>query len=113
VPDVSGDADPNSGYNIRVDGQQTVVGGTSAVAPLWAGLVALLNQQLGKRLGFLNPTLYALPEPDNGINDITKGNNGAYSAGPGWDPCTGLGSPIGTTLATLLATPPATTPSSS
>jgi kumamolisin len=107
VPDVSGDADPNTGYNILVDGQQEVVGGTSAVAPLWAGLVALLNQQLNTRLGFLNPKLYALPEPDNGFNDISEGNNGAYSAGPGWDPCTGLGSPIGTTLATLLASPPA------
>jgi kumamolisin len=107
VPDVSGDADPDTGYNILVDGQQEVVGGTSAVAPLWAGLVALLNQQLNTRLGFINPLIYALPEPNNGFNDITQGNNGAYSAGPGWDPCTGLGSPIGTTLATLLASPPA------
>jgi kumamolisin len=112
VPDVSGDADPDTGYNILVDGQQEVVGGTSAVAPLWAGLVALLNQQLNTRLGFLNPTLYALPGPDNGFNDITEGNNGAYSAGPGWDPCTGLGSPIGTTLATLLASPSASQPTS-
>jgi len=108
VPDVAGDADPDTGYNILVDGQQEVVGGTSAVAPLWAGLVALLNQQLNTRLGFLNPRIYALAEPGNGFNDITQGSNGAYSAGPGWDPCTGLGSPIGTTLATLLATPPVT-----
>ncbi|WP_263351165.1 S53 family peptidase [Acidicapsa acidisoli] len=107
VPDVSGDADPDTGYNILVDGQQEVVGGTSAVAPLWAGLIALLNQQLNTRLGFINPLIYTLPEPNNGFNDITQGNNGAYSAGPGWDPCTGLGSPIGTTLATLLASPPA------
>ena len=113
VPDVSGDADPDTGYNILVDGSQEVVGGTSAVAPLWAGLVALLNQQLNTRLGFINPLLYALPEPNDGFNDITEGNNGSYSAGPGWDPCSGLGSPIGTTLATLLATPPATTTSSS
>jgi kumamolisin len=112
VPDVSGDADPDTGYNILVDGQQEVVGGTSAVAPLWAGLVALLNQQLNTRIGFLNSKIYALAEPGNGFNDITQGNNGAYSAGPGWDPCTGLGSPIGTTLATLLATPPATAPTS-
>jgi kumamolisin len=103
VPDVSGDADPDTGYNILVDGSQEVVGGTSAVAPLWAGLVALLNQQLGTRVGFLNSKLYALAEPSNGFNDITQGNNGSYSAGPGWDPCTGLGSPIGSTLATLLA----------
>jgi len=111
VPDVSGDADPDTGYNILVDGQQEVVGGTSAVAPLWAGLVALLNQQFNTRLGFINPLIYALPEPNNGFNDITQGSNGSYSAGPGWDPCTGLGSPIGTTLATLLA-PPATPPAS-
>jgi kumamolisin len=108
VPDVAGDADPDTGYNVLVDGEQIVVGGTSAVAPLWAGLVALLNQQLNKRVGFLNPAIYALPEPNNGFNDITEGNNGSYSAGPGWDATTGLGSPIGTTLATLLATPPAT-----
>jgi hypothetical protein len=55
----AGDADPDTGYNILVDGSQEVVGGTSAVAPLWAGLVALLNQQLNKRLGFLNPAIYA------------------------------------------------------
>jgi len=76
-------------------------------------LIALLNQQLNTRLGFINPTIYALPEPSNGFNDITQGNNGSFSAGPGWDATTGLGSPIGTTLATLLATPPATTPTAS
>jgi len=112
VPDVAGDADPNTGYNILVDGQTGVIGGTSAVAPLWAGLIALLNQKLNTRLGFINPAIYALPEPDNGFNDITEGNNGAYSAGPGWDPTTGLGSPIGTALATLITAPPATSPSS-
>ena len=111
VPDVAGDADPNTGYNILVDGEQGVVGGTSAVAPLWAGLVALLNQQLNTRLGFLNPALYALPSPGNGFHDVTQGNNGTYSAGPGWDACTGLGSPVGTTLASLLVTPPTTTSS--
>jgi kumamolisin len=103
VPDVAGDADPNTGYNVLVDGDSIVVGGTSAVAPLWAGLVALLNQQLGTRVGFLQPALYGFAEPSNGFNDITDGDNGSYSAGPGWDPCTGLGSPIGTALATLLA----------
>lgn len=102
VPDVAGVADPDTGYNILVDGTQEVVGGTSAVAPLWAGLVALLNQQLGKRVGYLNPALYALNETQ-AFHDITKGNNGTYSAGTGWDPCTGLGSPIGTALASLLA----------
>jgi kumamolisin len=101
VPDVAGDADPSTGYQIRVDGQNTVVGGTSAVAPLWAALVALINEQIGKNSGFLNPTLYSLGEAD--FHDITSGNNddsglGYYSAGPGWDPCTGLGSPNGSAL---------------
>ena len=91
VPDVAADADPATGYSVRVDGQNTVIGGTSAVAPLLAGLVAILNQSLGKPLGFLNPTLYALPSQAGAFRDITSGNNGAYAAGPGWDACTGLG----------------------
>lgn len=99
VPDVAGDASPYSGYNILVDGQQTVVGGTSAVAPLWAALIALINQQKGVPAGFVNPTLYQNP---GDFHDITKGNNGAYSAGPGWDPCTGLGSPVGTAVESAL-----------
>ncbi|MGA8531643.1 MAG: S53 family peptidase [Acidobacteriaceae bacterium] len=99
VPDVAGDASPESGYNILVDGQQEVVGGTSAVAPLWAALVALINQQKGSPVGFVNATLYA----DRGdFRDITQGNNGAYSAGPGWDACTGLGSPNGQEIAQAL-----------
>jgi kumamolisin len=99
VPDVAGDASPETGYNILVDGQQEVVGGTSAVAPLWAGLIALINQQRGTPAGFVNPTLYANTKA---FNDITSGNNGAFSAGPGWDACTGLGSPIGTAIAAVL-----------
>jgi kumamolisin len=93
VPDIAGDADPVTGYQIRVDGQNTVVGGTSAVAPLWAGLVALLNQSLGKPVGYLNPWLYtsAISIP-GALHDITSGNNGAYQARVGWDACTGLGS---------------------
>jgi kumamolisin len=97
VPDVAGDADPDTGYNVEVDGQAIVVGGTSAVAPLWAGLIALLNQQLGKSVGFLNNSIYGALST-TGFNDIVSGNNGAYSAGPGWDACTGWGSPIGTAL---------------
>lgn len=101
VPDVAGDADPSTGYQVRVDGKNQVVGGTSAVAPLWAALVALMNEQLGKNVGFLNPTLYTLGEAD--FHDITSGNNddsglGYYSAKAGWDPCTGLGSPNGAAL---------------
>jgi kumamolisin len=92
VPDVAGDADPDTGYNILVDGQQQVIGGTSAVAPLWAGLIVLLNQKLNHRLGFVNPSLYTANQ-SQGFRDITSGNNGAYSAVPGWDPVSGLGSP--------------------
>ncbi len=102
VPDVAGDADPDSGYEIVVDGQKQVVGGTSAVAPLWAGLIALMNQQLGKPSGFLNPLVYAA-SVEATFHDITSGNNGGYSAGPGWDPCTGLGSPDGAKLLAALA----------
>jgi len=101
VPDVAGDADPDTGYNVRVDGQAMVVGGTSAVAPLWAGLIAVLNQNLNRRLGFVNPQLYSMNQ-SAGFHDITQGNNGAYSAAPGWDPCTGLGSPDGAGLLAAL-----------
>ncbi|HTW26944.1 MAG TPA: protease pro-enzyme activation domain-containing protein [Acetobacteraceae bacterium] len=104
VPDVAGDADPATGYRVQVDGQATVAGGTSAVAPLWAGLVARLNQSLGRRVGFINPTLYAHPEA---FADVTAGDNGGFQAGPGWDPVTGLGSPIGTALLAALRTAPA------
>ena len=100
VPDVAGDASPTTGYNILVDGSKEVVGGTSAVAPLWAALIALTNQQSGKPVGFVNPTLYAT---SSAFHDITQGNNGAFSAGPGWDACTGLGSPIGTAVAQALS----------
>jgi kumamolisin len=97
VPDVAADADPNTGYDVLVDGQSMVIGGTSAAAPLWAGLIALLNQSLGKQLGFINPELYSIDQSD-GLRDITQGNNGAFSARPGWDAATGLGSPIGAKL---------------
>jgi kumamolisin len=102
VPDVAGDADPTTGYTIRVDGETTVIGGTSAVAPLWAGLVAVANQQLGTQVGFIQPAIYAA-RAASAFNGITAGNNGAFSAGPGWDACTGLGSPIANKLIPLLA----------
>jgi len=103
VPDVAANADPATGYAIRVDGEVAVVGGTSAVAPLWAGLIALLNQAIGKPVGFLNPTVYGF-DPQSGVfRDITKGNNGAYSAGPGWDACSGLGVAVGTKLLQALS----------
>jgi kumamolisin len=97
VPDVSGDADPETGYNVVVDGSATVIGGTSAVAPLWAGLLARINQSLGKNAGYINPMLYAAKTAAT-FHDITSGSNGTYSAGPGWDGCTGLGTPNGTAL---------------
>jgi kumamolisin len=100
VPDVAGDADPLTGYLTRVDGQDGVIGGTSAVAPLWAGLIGLLNQQLGRRLGFVNPLLYQ--KGASAFHDVIKGNNGHYDAGKGWDACTGLGSPNGAALAKAL-----------
>jgi kumamolisin len=94
VPDVAGDADPVTGYQVRVDGNdKLVMGGTSAVAPLWAGLIAVANKQNGKAAGFIQPALYAAK--NKGIfRDILKGNNGGFSAASGWDACTGLGSPV-------------------
>ncbi len=101
LPDVAGDADPSTGYKIRVDGQDTVIGGTSAVAPLWAGLIAIANAANGANAGFINPKLYAAKEA-SAFHDITSGTNGAFNAGPGWDACTGLGSPKGTAIVTAI-----------
>jgi kumamolisin len=102
VPDVSGNADPATGYTVRIDGQTMVIGGTSAVAPLWAGLIAVANQQNGKTAGLLQPQIYAI-KAKSGFRDITSGNNGSFSAAPGWDACTGLGSPVAATLIPRLA----------
>ena len=105
VPDVSGHA---SAWSVRVSGSNIVLVGTSAVAPLWAGLTALLVQKLGSRLGFLNPQIYPASVSSVAFRDITQGNNdshgnlGVYLAGIGWDPCTGLGSPNGVGLANAL-----------
>jgi kumamolisin len=109
VPDVAAVADPATGYQVRVNGSDTVIGGTSAVAPLWAALVARLNQATGRPLGLPQPALYARTAAGavaHGFRDITSGSNGAYRAGPGWDPCTGLGVPVGTELLTALTQPP-------
>ncbi len=100
VPDIAGDADPETGYKVRVDGADTVIGGTSAVAPLLAGLIARINAKRSTPVGFINPLLYANP---GALNDITAGNNGAFAAAAGWDATTGLGSPNGAALAKLLA----------
>jgi len=99
VPDVSADADPNSGYKIVVHGKSAVVGGTSAVAPLYAGLFAAF----GTKLGFVTPKLWA---NQKAFNDITEGGNGTYGAAPGPDACSGIGTPVGTALAALFAPAP-------
>ncbi len=103
IPDIAGNADPQTGYQVLVNGQQSVMGGTSAVAPLWAGLIALINEQIGHPVGFLNPFLYQNP---NLLRDISVGNNSAdkvkgYDAALGWDACTGLGTPDGGKLLNL------------
>jgi len=102
VPDVAGNADPASGYVVLIGGQETVVGGTSAVAPLWAGLIALLNERIGKKVGWLHPKLYSKLAPGKALRDITTGNNGDFYAHVGWDPCTGLGTPNGAAILKLL-----------
>jgi kumamolisin len=111
VPDVTGAGDPASGYNVLVDGQTFSVGGTSAVAPLWAGLLALINQRLKGRVGFINPQIYGIPATSGAFHDITDGDNRVsfrraknvgYDAGAGWDACSGLGSPDGGKLMGLI-----------
>jgi kumamolisin len=104
LPDIAANADSASGYNVLVDGQWTVVGGTSAVAPLIAGLIALANQKLKRKSGFIHPKIYAAT--GSVFRDITQGNNitaknGGYSAGSGWDACTGLGVPLGNIISIL------------
>lgn len=105
VPDVAGDAAPATGYRIVVNSATEVIGGTSAVAPLWAGLTALINQNAAQPVGFFLPKLYANP---SWLREITQGSNKpsgssiGYSAGPGWNACTGLGVPNGQALFTGL-----------
>lgn len=99
VPDVAGDASPQTGYEVLIDGEDTVVGGTSAVAPLWAALIARINALNQSPAGFVNPKLY---KARTALRDITEGNNGSFSAAAGWDACTGMGSPDGGKIAALL-----------
>jgi len=111
VPDVAGVADPTTGYQVFLDGKSQVFGGTSAVAPLMAALMARINQRLvtkgGKTAGFINPLLYG--PASSAFRDITTGNNdiyqklkGKYSAGKGWDACSGLGVADGSKLLSAL-----------
>lgn len=104
VPDVAGSA---TNYAILVDGEDVTSGGTSAVAPLWAALIARLNQALGRRVGFVNPALYKAAAANKGFTDIVGGDNAAvgtrgYPSVKGWDPCTGLGTPKGQELKAAL-----------
>lgn len=92
VPDLAANADPNTGYKVVISGKTEVVGGTSAVAPLFAGLFAAF----GPKQAFIGPKIWA---NHLAFTDISQGDNGAYRARP--DPVTGLGSPIGTKLAAL------------
>ena len=99
VPDVAGDADPDTGYRVRVNGQDTVIGGTSAVSPLWSALTAPANEGRTQPPDDPHDRLYATPDA---LRDIVTGGNGGYQAGPGWDACTGLGVPNGQATVTVL-----------
>lgn len=101
VPDVAGKADIETGYCMIVGGFDITMGGTSAAAPMWASLVALLNQKLGARVGYLNPFLY-YDLCRRALREQTEGSNGAFHAGTGWNPCTGLGTPRGVKLLAAL-----------
>lgn len=107
VPDVAGVADPSTGWIVLIGGQKYVFGGTSAVAPMWAGLHAILNQNTGTNLGNPLPQFYA---SSAAFKDITSGNNGTFTAKVGFDCCTGLGSPNGTALLAALRGGPVVQP---
>jgi kumamolisin len=102
VPDVAANADPLTGYAIHHRGADRIVGGTSAVAPLWTALLAAVSAATGHRLGNVLPALYGAR--DAGFTDIVAGDNGAYATGPGWDAATGLGVPSGRSLCAALKT---------
>jgi kumamolisin len=104
IPDVSANASTLTGYLIWSDGVTMSMGGTSAAAPLWAALIACLNEALGRRIGYLTPLLYTQDAQRAGaVVSIVEGNNKSpagkgYNARKGWDACTGLGSPRGDKL---------------
>jgi subtilase family serine protease len=100
VPDVSADADPGTPWAFYAEGGTGTEGGTSAAAPFWAAATALVQQYAlahgVRRLGYINPILYALAASHPALapfHDVVRGGNRYYQAGPGWDPATGLGSP--------------------
>ncbi len=97
VPDVALDANPNTGVLVVEDGQTLTLGGTSISTPMWAGIIALMDQYYGKSMGLVNPLFYKISETkyySNAFTQITSGSNFGYSAGPGWNPVTGLGTPL-------------------
>jgi kumamolisin len=106
VPDVAANASPDSGYGLTIDHTGRYFG-TSAAAPMWAGLVALLVEgNGGKPVGFLNPLLYRLQAEGAQVctpiligNNIAPGSDIGFQAGAPWNACCGLGSPLGTTIA--------------
>ena len=107
VPDVAINASAETGYALLIDGTHQQIGGTSIGAPMWAGLVALLNQGTGRRLGFFNPLLYEELGPEGVLRSVVSGHNGigelsGYCAGPGWNAVTGWGTPDGSRLLTVL-----------
>jgi len=103
VPDVAGPADPHQGCEILAGGRRCSSAGTSAVAPLWAALIACLGNHLDTRCGFLTPLLYRhSAQGTDALREITRGNNGFYEAAAGWNACTGLGSPVVQRLLTAL-----------
>jgi kumamolisin len=107
IPDIAGNSDPASGYQFYygVNNIDTRVGGTSAAAPLFAGMIARINSITRRRSGFLNPLIYSNTQA---FRDVTEGNNSCpftvpgYQATTGWDACTGVGSPIGTAILNIL-----------
>ena len=110
VPDVSLNADPNTGYSIFIAGTPEVVGGTSAAAPLWAAYTALINQQRAtnglKSVGFMNAALYPILSGGSygaDFHDVTTGSNLFFPAGTGYDDATGLGSFVGAPLLAALS----------
>jgi kumamolisin len=103
VPDVAINASTMSGYRLVIHGVYGDIGGTSIGAPMWAGLIALLNQGTGRNLGFFNPLLYEKLGPQGVLRSVISGHNGigelsGYCAGPGWNAVTGWGTPDGTRL---------------
>jgi kumamolisin len=112
IPDVAANADPATGYLTMSGGKLSIVGGTSASAPLWASLIARINAATGTRVGNFNALLYSKIGPAGTLRDITTGDNdtdglldGEYPAGPGWDACTGWGTPDGGKLMAALQAP--------